>query len=134
MYPRGVKWLWSMLLVTKPYLWLMFLALFCQIFIYFWRQRFGNLKSHFQEFQELMNKYAKELCICNSNLMVFNFQQFRQISIKFSVFSQLDLLRTIFVLSINCKYGISPNNGNLKRAKGSEVFWHVIEPISWLSF
>jgi hypothetical protein len=52
----------------------------------FLKTRFGNLKSHFQEFQELMNKYAKELCICNSNLMVFNFQQFRQISIKFSCF------------------------------------------------
>ncbi len=58
----------------------------------FLKTRFGNLKSNFPEFQELMNKYAKELCICNSNLMVFNIQQFQQISIKFSLFSQLDLL------------------------------------------
>jgi len=61
----------------------------------FFKTRFGNLKSNFQEFQELRNKYAKELCICNSNLMVFNFLQFRQISIKISLFSQLDLLRII---------------------------------------
>jgi hypothetical protein len=41
----------------------------------FLKTRLGNLKSNFQGFQELMNKYAKELCICNSKLMVFNFRQ-----------------------------------------------------------
>jgi hypothetical protein len=97
----------------------------------FFKTRFGNLKSNFQEFQELMNKYAKELCICNSNLMVFNIQQFRKKNInRFFSFFSAGPFANYFVLSIKCKYGISPNNGNLKRTKGSEVLCHVIEPIS----
>jgi hypothetical protein len=62
-----------------------------RIFVYlFWKTRFISFKLSFPEFQHLRNKYAKDnmsLWICNSNPIIFNFQHFQQISIKFLLFS-----------------------------------------------
>ncbi len=82
-------------------------ALLCWIFFYFKKMRFDNFKIKFPNFQQLKNIYAwyiscSELAIINPML----FQQFQQISIKFSLFSTRPCA-ILFRPNINHRYGIS---------------------------